>query len=157
MQHSPDEKLKAEREEIARPRSSPRVITLLIAVFSVSSTPKNKKRGFFLVYQESIRRPPVSTGLCHPPNKSLTLVLSPCSGGELQRMCSSQFSWQQSPGAALDSQRICSDSIWVPQSRIWLLFWVPAVRGTTAREGLCHPFLFPGLCPDFPAFRGVSG
>lgn len=47
MQHSPDEKLKAEREEIARPRSSPRVITLLIAVFSVSSTPKNKKGDFF--------------------------------------------------------------------------------------------------------------
>lgn len=54
--------------------SSKLLLSLLLLFLAL--TPQNLG---FLVYQESIRRPPVSTGLCHLPNKCFTLFLLQCS------------------------------------------------------------------------------
>lgn len=97
MQHSPDEKLKAEREEIARPRSSPRVITLLIAVFSVSSTPKNKKGDFFFGLPREHKAATCEHRALSPPQTGVSHLCSPRAAEGSCRGCAPRSSPGSNP------------------------------------------------------------
>lgn len=63
------------------------------------SVPKSKKRAF-LVYQESIRWPLVSTELCHLRNKCFTLLPFQCSEGSRGRCALLSY-------LGRNSQRLC--------------------------------------------------